>query len=158
MIRKGPITLILLGILVFSCGKNYQYQKSYDLEGEQWTYADSLSFSFDIQDTTKIYNLYLQLEHSTDYDYQNLYTYIHTQFPSGDRLDEKLSLQLANKAGYWEGKCGKKHCKLTIPIQENAYFNQLGTHSLILEQYMRMDSLPGIKSIAFMLEDTKVKR
>lgn len=153
-----PLSLLLLFFAAFSCGKNYQYQKTYELEGEVWMYSDTLVFSFDIQDTTKIYNLYLQLDHSTDYAFQNLYTNIITNFPSGDRLEERLSLELANRAGIWMGTCGKNYCKLNIPIQENAYFNQLGQHSITLEQYMRQDSIPGIRNIKFMLEDTRQNR
>ena len=151
--------LFLLVLFLFNaCGKNYQYQKKYEIEGEKWTYADSLEFSFDIQDTTKIYNLYLELDHSTAYSFQNLYTLIHTTFPSGERLDEKLSLELANRAGAWLGKCNQHYCTLTIPIQQNAYFNQQGRHTIMLEQYMRQDSIPGIRSISFMLEDTRQSR
>jgi gliding motility-associated lipoprotein GldH len=153
-----PFSFLILLSISFSCGKNYQYQKEYELEGEKWTYADSLEFAFDIQDTTKIYNLYLELDHSTSYAFQNLYTYIHTTFPSGERLDEKLSLEMANRAGVWLGKCSQDYCTLTIPIQENAYFNQQGSHTIMLEQYMRQDSLPGIKRIAFMLKDTGQRR
>lgn len=152
-----PLFFLFISLSFFSCN-DYQYQKTYELDGEQWTYADSLVFSFDIKDTTRIYNLYLELDHSTDYRYQNLYTYIHTTFPSQERLDERLSLEMANKAGAWEGDCGKKYCTLTIPIQENAYFNQLGTHTIVLEQFMRKDSIAGIRSISFMLEDTGIKR
>lgn len=158
MIRFRLFFSFLLLSVLLSCGKNYQYQKKYELEGERWMYADSLEFSFDIQDTTNIYNLYLQLDHSTDYSFQNLYTNIHTTFPSGVRLDEKLSLELANRAGVWLGKCNQNHCTLTIPIQQNAYFNQQGRHRIMLEQYMRQDSIPGIRSIAFMLEDTRQNR
>jgi gliding motility-associated lipoprotein GldH len=150
--------LLLLSFSIFSCGKNYQYQKKYELEGEKWTYADSLEFAFDIQDTTNIYNLYLEIEHSTSYAFQNLYTSIHTIFPSGERLDEKLSLEMANKAGGWYGECGRDYCTLTIPIQKNAYFNQEGRYTILLEQYMRQDTIPGIRRIAFMLEDTGENR
>ena len=153
-----PLFFLLLSLFVVSCGKSYQYEKSYELEGEQWTYADSLTFAFEIKDTTKIYNLYLQVEHSTVYNFQNLYTRIHTVFPSKERLNERLSLEMANRAGGWLGKCGSNYCTFTIPIQENAYFNQEGTHTIILEQYMRQDSLPGIKRIEFMLEDLGLNR
>ena len=153
-----PLVFFAMFIAAFSCGKNYSYQKTYQISEEKWTYADSLRFSFDIADTTNIYNLYLQIEHTTDYSFQNLYTRINTKFPSGDRLQERLSLEMANKAGVWLGKCGKKNCKLLIPIQESAYFNQEGEHTILLEQYMRQDSLPGIKSVAFLLEDTGQNR
>ncbi len=158
MIWLRPFFFLLIFFSLLSCGQKYEYQKSYEIEGERWTYADSLEFSFDIEDTTKIYNLYLELKHTTDYAYQNLYTFIHTTFPSQERLDEQLSLEMANNAGVWEGDCSKEYCTLTIPIQENAYFNQTGTHTIVLEQYMRKDSIPGIKSIAFKLEDTGIER
>lgn len=152
--------LLLFSAILFlsSCGPGYDYEKQYDFEDGNWAYEDTLGFTFTIQDTLSIYNLFLELEHSTGYNYQNLYTQIHTRFPSGKRLTELLSLELADKAGVWLGDCNSEYCTLTIPIQEGAYFNQAGEYTITVEQYMRVDPVEGVRSIGFMLEDTGEKR
>ncbi len=139
---------------LMSCGPNYVFEQSYQISNKEWTYQDSLNFNFSIQDTSNIYNLYLDLEHSTAYSFQNLYVQIHTQFPNGERIKKLVSLKLADKAGAWYGDCGSKWCRLSIPIQEGAYFNAVGDYAITVAQYMRKNPLRGIKRIALKIEDT----
>ncbi|NJL74015.1 MAG: gliding motility lipoprotein GldH [Saprospiraceae bacterium] len=39
------------------------------------------------------------MEHTPNYSYQNLYTYITTLYPSGKVLQQQLNIDLADKAG-----------------------------------------------------------
>ncbi len=138
--------------------KVYIFEKKYELSNQAWTYADSLKFSVEIADTSAIYNLYLDLEHQTNYKKQNLYTRIHTKFPQGQRLKEQLSLELADKTGKWNGNCSGEWCVLRIPLQTEAFFNQAGSYQFTIEQFMRDNSIKGIKSVALAIEDTKKRR
>lgn len=156
---KFPVSLLLgASALLASCGPAFQFDESRELGEEQWAYADTLDFSFSIEDTTAIYNLYIELEHSTAYAYQNLYTQVYTRFPGGEQIRELLSLELAEKGGLWLGDCGKGYCTLRIPIQEGAYFNKAGNYTITLQQYMRVDPVSGVRSLRFMLEDTGKRR
>jgi len=157
--RYVPFLFILLPLFFTACGPSYQYEKYYEFDDGTWAYADTLNFNFTIEDTLSIYNLYLELEHGTDFRNQNLYTLIHTRFPNGEAIKERLSLELIDKStGSWRGNCGSKQCKVTIPIQEGAYFNQPGNYSILVEQYMRRDSVQGIFKLGFLLEDTGIER
>jgi gliding motility-associated lipoprotein GldH len=146
--------LIVFSLLLYSCGSGSFYEKTYSLDSGNWTYADSLDFSFQIADTTGIYNLWLEVEHSTAYPYQNLYTKIHTLFPSGQQLHEPLSLELADKVGRWYGDCNSRSCTLRIPIQQGAFFDQAGDYKITLEQFMRQDPISGVQRIGFIVEAT----
>jgi gliding motility-associated lipoprotein GldH len=154
------LTLFILGLTLLSaCGPDFKYEQFYELEAERWEYADSLQFEFQIEDTLEIYNLYIELEHSPDFRNQNLYTRIHTRFPQGESIQELLSLELIDKnTGSWRGKCGSERCRVRIPIQQGAYFNQAGVYQIVIEQYMRQDSIPGIYGLGFQLEATGESR
>lgn len=153
------LAALLLPGLLLACDTGLHYQEEHAIpEDSGWTYADSLSFSFDIADTLALYDLILVVDHRTGYPYQNLYTRIHTIFPSGRRLSQVLSLELMDKVGYWQGDCRGERCSLRIPIQESAYFNETGTYSLRLEQYMRRDSLPGLDALSLEVRSTGEKR
>lgn len=145
-------------MLFSACGPNYIYEKTYEINQGTWTYADSLVFEVDVEDTLKIYNLYLDLEHNTAYSFQNLYTQINTAFPSGQRISENLSLELQHKSGMWLGDCSRDYCELRIPIQEGAYFNASGLHTIVIHQFMRSDSIKGVKSLSLRVEDTGESR
>lgn len=145
-------------VLFTACGKQYEYQKTIEINNQTWNYADSLVFEFDIKDTLAIYNLYLDIEHHPDYAFQNLYTLIHTYFPAGQHLKENLSLELSNPAGIWMGNCNSNTCQLSIPIQQNAYFNQTGEYRIVIEQFMREEAIDGIQAFTFKVEDTHTLR
>ncbi len=146
---------LVLTIALAACGPDYLYDERVELPGETWTYADSVTFEFPIRDTQQRYNLYLTLDHTTGYPFQNLYTRIHTRFPSGDNLTQQVSLELADKSGRWLGDCSGENCRLRIPLQTDTYFNQPGVYAVTFEQFMRRDSLPGIQNLAFSIEHVK---
>ncbi len=156
MLRYIPL-LVLLSFLT-ACGPNYVYESHLEVPDTGWTYQDSLVAQFTIEDSLTIYNLHLQLEHNEEFPFQNFYVQMHTQFPDGQRLSEMVSLELADKGGMWLGECGSGACTLDIPIQQGAYFNQIGEYQLTIEQYSRRDPLPGILSVHFALEETEDRR
>ena len=159
--KNSPVILFLLIALCFtitSCGPNYILDTEYSLDNESWNYDNPLIFETEIADTSLIYNIYLDLEHSPEFSMQNLYVQIRTAFPNGNKNSELVSLELANKAGQWFGRCNEKSCKLRIPLQEGAYFNALGKHQFTLEQYTRKAALPAVQSIAMRIEQTDKSR
>ena len=158
--RKISPFLFLIGLLFLAaCGKEkVVFEKNYDLKNEQWTYADTLNFDFQIADTMAIYDLVLNVKHGSNYPMQNIYTNIYTQFPSGERIKQLLNVNLADNTGKWEGKCSSNTCNFEVKIQENAFFNAIGKHTIKLEQYMRVESLAGVKSVSLKVIDKGVKR
>ena len=156
-IWKKIIFAGFFGTLV-SCGPNYLLNEKLELEGGIWSYDNNLSYKIDIPDTSTIYNLVIEVEHSMDYPFQNLYTNIYTQFPDGKQLKELISLELANSAGLWAGKCSGGLCRTDISIQQGAFFNQPGAYVFTLEQFMRKDTLNGLNAITFKIEDTGLTR
>lgn len=158
---KGIRNTVLLALLVIgfsACGPNYVYENSLECDERGWAFQDSLQSSFEIGDSSTIYNLYLNLEHSPEFAFQNFYTRIHTYFPNGEKLTEQLSLELAAKGGIWLGDCNSKSCALSIPIQKDVFFNQVGQYKITIEQFSRQDPLPHIQSISFALEQTDKKK
>jgi len=147
---------LLLGLS--ACGPNYHFSTTVDIPDEAWNYDQVLDFEFEIEDTLQIYNLLLDITHDKEFSYQNLYTRIGTFFPSGQDIKETLSLELASKVGEWQGDCGGRYCKVQIPIQEGAFFNQAGKYKISLEQFMRKNPIQGIKTISFHIEETENRR
>ncbi len=150
--------LFVLSIGFSACGPNYHFEQAYPIQDNSWQQADTLDFVVEIEDTLQIYNLYLDVEHQTDYPFQNIYLMIHTEFPSGQRIHERVSVDMADKAGRWYGDCNSESCQLRVNIQQGAFFNAQGPHKITVEQYMRLDPLPGIRNVAFRVEKTKNRR
>lgn len=157
MSRHSSI-LILLAISLCACGPNYIVDESRDIPNGLWAYADSIRFEADIPDTTRVYDLWLSLDHAPEFEWQNLYVRIHTLFPDGRRLSAPLSLELADLRGVWQGKCNAKRCRFRVPIQEGAYFQLPGRYAFTIEQHMRVNPVRGLERIAFQIEETKKER
>ncbi len=149
---------ISLFLIATGCGPNYIFDQQIPIADQKWSYQDTLDFDVSIEDTLKTYNLQLDIEHAADFPYQNLYVMIHTRFPSGSRISEQLSIDLTDKSGRPLGACNAEWCTVPINLQEGAYFNALGQHLITIEQFMRLDPLPGIKSLSLKIEDTGILR
>jgi gliding motility-associated lipoprotein GldH len=106
-----------------------------------------------IQDTAQAYDIYLLLQYTPDYPYQNL----HIQYQLQNEQAQITSTFLTNhllfdpKTGKPLGKgWGKKKC-LKLPLITNYHFEKSGDYSLALVQFMRTEQLPGIASVGIQL-------
>lgn len=149
--------LPLLALAFFACEPKAHFQQSYSFENDTWPYADTLNFTFQITDTTDLFNIALDVDHATTFPFQNLYVQFHTAFPSGLRLSKLVSLELANKAGVWFGRCNADDCQVRIPLQNDAFFNELGEYTITVEQYTRKQDLPGVSSVGLAIEKSTKK-
>jgi len=158
MTQTQLLSAVLLTLTLQACGPDYVLDQHADINKHQWHYADSLRFAANITDTTQLYNIRLQLSHQPDFSWQNLYVRVNTIFPNGQRLQQPLSLELADQGGVWYGKCSRESCSLDIPIQENAYFQQTGTYTFVVEQFMRENPVRGIHRIGMRIQATGSSR
>ncbi|MFQ5446039.1 MAG: gliding motility lipoprotein GldH [Saprospiraceae bacterium] len=141
-------SLLTVGCFLFAgCSDDFIYDEQVDIPGQSWAYEDTLTFDFTIGDITKIYSLTLDVNHSIDYGFQNLYVQFHTRYPSGKTETQVVSLELAKKSGIWNGDCGGQWCIAEIALQPKAIFEEAGVHQIKIEQYMRKSPLPGLKSM-----------
>ncbi len=148
--------VLAAGLTASSCKDDKLFQFSKDFPAATWAYGDSAVFDFDIADTSKRYDLWLTVRHRRDYAFENLYVKFTTIFPGRqkllkgkDRSEQVTSLTLARKDGSWYGSCSGERCAHDIPIQTRAWFPQPGRYRLVIHQYMRTDSLPGIEGLDF---------
>jgi gliding motility-associated lipoprotein GldH len=145
--KYAAFLLLFTGWAFWGCGDDLLFEKKSEIPGQSWAYEDTVHFGFTITDTSSAYALLLDVEHTTEYGFQNLYTQIHTRLPDGEIKKQALSLELAASSGKWNGECSSRTCKVEIPIQPKARFKTPGHYRVSFEQYMRQSPLPGIKSI-----------
>lgn len=114
---------------------------------EGWSYTNILKYDFEVQDTSAIYDLYLEIDYRTSFSYQNMYVNAYTG-EEADKMNKKqLSLDLSNNLGIWKGDCNDEQCKYRLPLQKSIFFEKAGQQLFWLEQYSRTDKLKGIQSI-----------
>jgi gliding motility-associated lipoprotein GldH len=123
------------------------FQERKDLPDMVWKYSDPLEFSTEIANKDESFNLYLDIEHSRDFAYGNLYTGITVISPGGDSTFYRISIDLADKLGQWLGTCKGNECSRQFLIAKQYQFVEAGNNRIIVEQYSRDEDLEGIKSI-----------
>lgn len=151
--KKALFFAAILACLVWTaCNNNVVFEQEQKIQGARWNYADTLNFSFDISDTTFLYNLYLDFDCLDSFPHQNLYLRLHTLFPDGKRAQKLRSFELFDAGGNPLAKASGHEFNLHTMLQENAFFKLPGTYHITLEQYGRTDALPGIKSVTMKVE------
>ena len=144
--------VVSMVLLLSACGESYYYQESRSIGDDGWTDGEVFDFNFDIKDTMQHYNLYLDLYHTKDYPYQNLYLKIDTRYPDQHTISDTLSFDLANAVGDWNGKCSSDACDLRVFLAHQIRFEQLGDYRIGFTQYSRFDTIPEIKNISFKIQ------
>lgn len=122
------------------------------MDNGAWSYSEPASFSFDINDVSNKYNLYLDIDHSTDFPFENLYVRIHTKFPDQTSVSDTLSIQMIGNLGNWIGNCNGSNCDLKVFLQEQIKFKAAGAYTIQIEQFTRSEQLNGVNSISFSIE------
>lgn len=140
--------LALLSLV--SCDKGLIYSHNEVISEGVWTYEEVLEYDLMAEDTTKYFELFLDVKHSADFSYENFYTKISTVFPDGKKLFDVVSIQLADNMGSWNGDCSSKTCLSSLLLQEGFRFKQAGAHQIVLENYSR-ENLEGIEAIELRL-------
>ena len=149
--------LTLFIVLIFtSCQPSYYFEEAIPINNEAWSYNQPLNFKVDVNDPKKKYNLYFDIDHSSDYSFQNMYVQIHTTFPNGEKTSKPLSIDFMDKSGRWYGKCSGEICKLRVQLKTAIQFKDPGQYGFEFEQFMRKENLKGIKNLAFRMEEVGV--
>ena len=144
--------LVFFGILIAfsSCEEEGIYfNESLAINEVGWTYEELKAFDFSIIDTLANFDLVLDLTHGTDYAFQNTYVIVHTTFPSGKTISDKLSLELAKGTGAWLGACSTDECTISIMLQDHVKFPEPGNYQIAFEQFNRLESLKSMKNMTF---------
>jgi gliding motility-associated lipoprotein GldH len=160
MIPYKQIGLILLAAATFAaCGPDFITEQRHEIANNgSWTYADTCDFAFQIDDTSHLYNLYLELESADTFRTQNIYLQLQTKFPNGRRIQMTPSFDVYDVHGKPIGRCSDGHCTQRILMQEKAFFNQSGQYVITVGQWMRQDSLPGIRAVGLAVEKLTASR
>ncbi len=136
-----------------ACDKARLFDENKEIANEQWYYKNHLLFDVNIEDTNKIYNIYVNLRVSNDYKYCNLFMMLHQTSPSKLTQKERKEFILADESGKWLGKGLGDLYDYQIQVYPNIKFHEKGIYRFELEQNMRNDTLLNVKSAGIRIEE-----
>ncbi|WP_459210356.1 gliding motility lipoprotein GldH [Aquimarina rhabdastrellae] len=161
MTKLNIFVLFTLLVLLISCD-NKQVFDEYKSMPNGW-HKDTLAhFSIPQLDTTKTYNVFLNVRNTNEYQYSNLYLITTLEFPKGKVLVDTLQYEMALPDGQWlgEGFTDVKENKLWY--KEGVKFNEEGIYKVSIQHAMRKNGevdgiqmLEGITDVGFRIENVQ---
>lgn len=137
--------LFALGICVLfaSCGPSPE-QSYYREVGEAGWGADSVyTFSFSPSSAARS-DVFFYIQHTNDYPNANLYLFIRTDSPNGQKRFDTINYPIASPRGEWYGRGLGENKAILLPYLRNVEMEEKGQYTISVRQGMRYRELPGI--------------
>jgi gliding motility-associated lipoprotein GldH len=154
---KNSLVFLFMGILFFSCDKKRVFDE-YRSVGSAWYKDSTLTFQLPELDSTKRYDLFVNLRSNDNYPFNNLFLIVALELPNGFTKVDTLEYQMANPDGslLGEGFTDIKESKLFY--KENVKFR--GKYKVYIKQAVRetgkvpgVEELEGITDVGFRIEN-----
>ncbi len=154
--KKGNLFLLILTMLsVVSCQNNDIYFQYQQVNPDGWSKDSIYTFDINIPDTTTSYNMYINLRHTPDYSYQNLWLFLSQQTPDSIISKDTIEFYLANNRGEWLGTGSGGLKEMPVLYEQNKIFKKAGIYQISICHGMRNDLLKGVNDIGIRVERTE---
>lgn len=156
------IFLIFL-FLMTACDKNRVYE-DYQTVGKVWHKDSVIAFDIKNIDTTRSYNLFINLRNNNQYPFSNIFLITEFNFPNGKVLVDTLEYKMTAANGAWLGQGFTDLKENKLWYRENVRFPNTGTYQFRVRQAVRkagsvspVERLPGITDVGLRIEKTLIK-
>jgi gliding motility-associated lipoprotein GldH len=147
---------ILVCFVFVSCSNDPAFQASSDAPEEGWPQGWTPSFDFEIDDTLRSYNTFLDLRHTGEYPYSNLYLFVSLTDPNGNVTVDTVECPLAAPDGNWYGKglgfIHEDRYQAHVLYKYENHFPRAGKYQMRIEQAMRREVLEGVLNVGISIE------
>lgn len=149
------ILSICLGLT--SCIKVNLFEKQAAIPSQQWFYSYTPEFTFHIDDTSSLYNVYIVLRHTDLYNYSNIWLRVGSNSPGGSMHYQNINLILANDSNGWDGTGIDDIFEVRKNISAGPLtFKRPGNYTFSIAQIMRENPLKYVLNIGVRVEKVKM--
>ena len=153
------VAFCIVAFSLMACDDSRVYEQVTDFEKRQWVVSEKPQFDFVIQDTVTRYNLYGYIRNAVSYPYSRLFFTYYLNDSTGHELERNLVSEFL-----FDAKTGKPFGKSGIGdlydhrfvLLKDYRFKSSGKYRLELEQFMRLDTLPGILAVGVRVEKAAI--
>ena len=144
---------LVLSLFLVSCFDLPYYSESHVVDSSGWESTDSLRFDFNIADSITRYDCAIDLSHTGDYPFSNIYLFVDIEFPNGKNRVDTVHITLADRTGKWYGSGLGDMTSLGVTFQSGIAFPITGDYGVTITHGMRNDPLEGITDLGFRIEN-----
>lgn len=148
---KSFLAFIVLSFWLLSCTNDAYFEENKVINDRSWDYNQKPSFSVKIEDNKAKYDVFINLRHTNQYDYSNLFVLLHEK---GNHLLDtayRKEIKIAELDGKWTGKPAGALYEIQFLAKSNFSFPDTGIYTFTLEQNMRVNPLPEINDVGIKL-------
>ncbi len=150
---KFSIYFFLISLLFISCrDTNAIIDTNSQITNRSWSYVNKIKVKATIPDQKLAYNIYVNLRHTAEYPYSNIFLLIRMKGPDNQVITERKEFKLALPDGEWLGKGSGNLYSYQLPFKEGFYFPQKGDYYFEIEQNMRNNPLREITDVGLRIE------
>lgn len=128
---------------------------NYTIPGSNWSYINKVKIPVHIDEENAKYSIFVNLRHTSDYKYANIFLLVHRLGPDGKRVTERQEFKLANPDGEWLGSGSGNLFSYQLPFKENFKFPKKGKYIFEIEQNMRDNPLKEVIDVGLRVEKDK---
>lgn len=152
--KKLIVLLLAVAVLVelTSCDGRKVYEEYVEVENYVWNSSSPLRYEFEITDTASLHDIYINVRHANQYPYSNLWLFINSWAPSGQKAVDTVECVLADEHGKWVGSGLGDIWDTQILWKKNVRFAVPGKYHVEYNQAMRIDDLVGIMDMGLRVE------
>lgn len=147
------IFTLVISCTLFGCGEEPFFENNQAITGGSWQVADQPEFEVDIYDTITPYHFFMNIRHSGDYEYSNIYVFVHTIFPNEKTSKDTIELVLQHPDGRWKGTGAGDMYENRYMYKFAKRFPLIGHYKFRVEHAMRDETLNGVDDIGIRLEE-----
>lgn len=142
---KSSGILLLAAILLFSCDKKRVFDE-YKSVGSAWHKDSVVTFDLPVLDSTKKYNLFVNLRDNNNYPFNNLFLIVALEMPNGFTKVDTLEYQMANPDGTLLGNGFTDIKESKLYYREGVKFR--GKYKVHIKQAVRQSGkIPGVQEL-----------
>ena len=137
---------IILCLCLAACGPKVSYSHFTACPNAHWNADSIVTFSFPVPDTLHEYDILLQVRHTDDYSYQNMWLFVQEGYIDEAPIVDTLEFYLADERGRWLGN-GRTRITMPVLYREAMSFPHSGDYRIAIQQGMRTSSLRGVTEV-----------
>ncbi len=152
---KKLLVFILLSAILSACSTLDVYEKTFFFPQHEWKSKDSCAFSFTIEDTASLYNIYVVIRHEDAYHYNNIWLLLTTQAPGEAIRSQQVDVTLGDNKKGWLGSGMDDVFDHRARITHSPVKLKKGEYTFILKQNMREEPLQFILNTGIRVEKVR---
>jgi gliding motility-associated lipoprotein GldH len=150
------LVLMFLTAGLASCQTIDIYEKTAIFPEHSWKSGERPSFTFEITDTTSLYNIFLVLRHKDAYNYNNIWINLTVKNPL-EVVTIRREFILGNNRQGWLGSGMDDIFEHRIPFNDKPAPLHKGKYIFTLQQDMREDPLDHVINAGVRVEKVKAQ-